>query len=365
MRMRRAPTPENRLGLDYRTEAARFARFDAPLIDAHTHINGDRAVRIYQEARALYGVALTYSMTPLRHAETVRNVLGDSVRFIAVPDYSAEDKLRAHTSGYLEALTEWAKLGSRMCKFWVAPRSRDFARGTGDPELLSLSSPWRRRQLDHALSLGMMIMCHVADPDTWFQTKYADRNIYGTKASQYEPLEALLEQYRSTPWLLAHMGGWPEDLDFLDGLLARNPNVCLDTSATKWMVRELSRHPRERIVRFMERWRGRILFGSDIVTNEAHVGAETSGMPPPNTEVRTPEAAFDLYASRYWALRTLLETNYDGESPIADPDLAMIDPTRHDAMSAPPLKGQALPTDLLEEIYFRAADNLLGSRHEA
>src|SRR5690606_15421757 len=68
MRMRRAPTPENRLGLDYRTEAARFARFDAPLIDAHTHINGDRAVRIYQEARALYGVALTYSMTPLRHA---------------------------------------------------------------------------------------------------------------------------------------------------------------------------------------------------------------------------------------------------------------------------------------------------------
>ncbi len=25
-------------------------------------------------------------------------------------------------------------------------------------------------------------------------------------------------------WIAAHMGGWPEDLGFLDGLVARHPN---------------------------------------------------------------------------------------------------------------------------------------------
>src|SRR5690606_8368514 len=101
---------------------------------------------------------------------------------------------------------------------------------------------------------------------------------------------------------------WPEDLDFLAGLLSRHPNLVLDTSATKWQVRELSRHPRARLHDFFRRFRTRILFGSDIVATGA-------------------DASFDLFASRYWALRTLFETDYDGPSPIVDPDLHMMDET--------------------------------------
>ncbi|PKL33539.1 MAG: hypothetical protein CVV40_00600, partial [Planctomycetes bacterium HGW-Planctomycetes-2] len=358
-----APTAENLLGLDYRALAALFQRFRRPIIDAHTHINGAHAARVYAEARAIFGVSLTYSMTQLRQVDAVRAALGDSVRFIAVPDFMNPDRAHAHTQGYLDALTQWAALGARSCKFWVAPRGRDFAKQAGDPDLLSLTNPWRRRQMDHAAALGMSFMCHVADPDTWFQTKYADASIYGTKAQQYEPLEVLLRDYRSIPWLLAHMGGWPEDLDFLEGLLDRNPNVLLDTSATKWMVRELSKHPRPRFLGFLSRWRGRILFGSDIVTSDAHLGLEHSGGPPPMHEVRTPEGAFDLYASRYWALRTLLETDYDGPSPIADPDLMLVEPDRHHALSAPTLRGHSLPRDLLEDIYFANAERVLGARY--
>ena len=33
-----------------------------------------------------------------------------------------------------------------------------------------------------------------------------------------------------------------------------------------------------------------------------------------------PTTAFDLYASRYWALRSMFETELDIESPIQDPD---------------------------------------------
>jgi hypothetical protein len=68
----------------------------------------------------------------------------------------------------------------------------------------------------------------------------------------------------------------------------------------------------------------------------------------------SPEEAFDLYASRYWALRTMFETGYLGESNIADPDLAMVDPARHDAMSAPTLRGLALPAPALRTLYHDA-----------
>jgi hypothetical protein len=68
------------------------------------------------------------------------------------------------------------------------------------------------------------------------------------------------------------------------------------------------------------------------------------------------EAAFDLYASRYWALRALFETDWHGESPIADPDLAMVDPVRHSPGDSPLLRGMALPSHALDMLYRDAAE---------
>jgi len=346
-----APSEANRLRLDYRAEAERFEKRGYPIYDCHTHINGDRAARIYREARDLYGSSFTYSQTSLEHLPAVRGALGDTVRFVAIPDYSSKDRAHAVGPGFIDAITRWHGEGARMVKFWCAPRGRDFGRDAGDPALMTLDSPWRRRQMDHAASLGMMFMAHIADPDTWFRTKYTDTAFYGTKASQYEPLERLAEEYRSVPWLLAHMGGWPEDLDFLDGLLTRHDNLNLDTSATKWMVRELSAHPTPEVVRFFTKWSHRIVFGTDIVTSESHVGSAAASGPPMHASVKTAAGAFDLYASRYWALRSMFETDYDGDSPIADPDLALTDPGAHDALSAPRLRGHRLPAPVLRAIY--------------
>src|SRR5690606_38233557 len=116
----------------------------------------------------------------------------------------------------------------------------------------------------------MIFMVHVADPDTWFATKYADASIYGTKRQQYEPLEALLDRF-TQPWIAAHMGGWPEDLALLTDLLNRHDNLYLDTSATKWIVREVSKHSRDELIAFLTRFKGRIMFGSDIVTADDHL----------------------------------------------------------------------------------------------
>lgn len=359
----KAPRPSNRLCLDYRAEAKRLGAPPVPIIDAHTHINGEHAATIYAEARSLYGVTETWSQTQFPQAKAIKNMLGDSVHFVAVPDYMSQDPGHAHGQGYLDRITEWhEQFGVRMVKFWCAPRGRDYARSMGgDPRSLTLDSPWRRKQMDHAAKLGFMFMAHIADPDTWFQTKYADASFYGTKASQYTALETLANEY-DVPWLLAHMGGWPEDLHFLSGLLERHPNFILDTSATKWMVRELSKHPRAELLAFLQRFRGRILFGSDIVTMDAHL-SEDSGPRGMGEQAASADEAFDLYASRYWAFRTLFETDYTGESPIADPDLKLVDPEQHDDMSAPRLAGKQLPKDDLITLYRQATLDTLHKWH--
>ena len=350
--------PTNLLELDYLDLATPAP---APIIDVHTHLSGVNAVRCYHEIAQAYGITLTFSMSPLDQLDTIRDIMGDAVEFIAIPAWSDADRTKAHGPAFLDQIRRFHEAGSRIVKFWAAPRGRDYGHEVGDPGLLHLDSPARIKAMDLAAELDMIFMTHVADPDTWFQSKYSDAARYGTKEDQYEPLERLLEIYKQ-PWIAAHMGGWPEDLDFLDGLLTRHDNLHLDSSATKWMVRELSRHSPDRLREFLQRWKGRVLFGSDIVTNESHLSPPETTADGVSPQATSPEEARDLYASRYWALRTLFESKYDGPSPIADPDLALVDPASHGPLDSPDLRGKALPVDVLKSLYHDAAEELLLSR---
>jgi len=60
----------------------------------------------------------------------------------------------------------------------------------------------------------------------------------------------------------------------------------------------------------------------------------------------------------------MFETGYEGESPIADPDLKLVDPEAHDDMSAPALRGHSVPVDLLKSVYYEAARDLLDAWYE-
>jgi len=350
------PHPANLLGIDYQAAAAAFGPPPVPIIDVHTHINGASASGLYKAAAEAWGIQTCCSMTQLEQVETVADVLGDMVRFIAIPSFADPDRRFAHGPDFLDRIRSFHALGARIVKFWAAPRAVDYGDEIGDPDLLRLDSPLRLDAMDLAASLDMKFMVHVADPDTWFATRYHDAGRYGTKAWQYESLERLLDMY-PVPWIAAHFGGWPEDLEFLDGLLSRHANLHLDTSATKWMVRELSLHDTESFTGFLRAWPGRILFGSDIVTSDDHLNADPQGTEM-TSKAASRDEAYDLYASRYWALRHLFESGYDGPSPIADPDLAMVDPEGHGPLDSPRLKGHALPADLLESIYSKAATSL-------
>lgn len=276
-----------------------------------------------------FNVKRVWTMTPLENLESVRAAVEDlvSMEFIAIPNYAARFDEATFTTDWLWRIEQFINKGARVIKFWAAPRGLDFT------DALRLDSPVRIEAMDLARDAGLAFMTHIADPDTWFATHYADAAKYGSKAQQYEPLERMLEKYHDVCWLAAHMGGHPEDLDHLQRLLDTYPHLYLDTSATKWMIRELSKHPAE-FRAFCERNPGRIMFGSDLVATPEQLDPE-------------------WYASRYWSLKAMLETDIDTPSPIVDPDLSMIDPALP-ATSTAHLRGASLEPATLQSVYHDA-----------
>jgi len=350
--------PANRLQLNYQQLAQTFRKLPYPIIDVHSHIHGQEAVAIYAQTAEEHGIELTYSMTSLKEIPRVKGIMGDRIRFIAIPDFANKDRAAAVGRGYQENIPHFKQHGAQIVKFWNAPRIYEAASEPFANSPFRLNAPARLEVMKVAMDLGMIFMAHVADPDTWFKTKFKDANRYGTKRQQYEVFEEVLSKF-PVPWIAAHMGGYPEDLRFLSELLERNQNLFLDCSATKWIVRELSKHPPKETRAFFTRWKGRILFGSDIVTSDAHLSSSSSSSEM-DAKASSPEDAYDLYASRYWALRTLLETDHVGASPIADPDLHLVDPDNHTPLDAPLLRGCSLPDDVLKALYFDTAKDLLG-----
>jgi hypothetical protein len=318
----------NVTGIDYR-DRRHFRYAGPPLIDIHAHVmrprNFDKPDVVVEDtldqARTMltvaeeFGITRTYSMCPVDDIPLLRDAFGDRLGF----NGPISKKLDEPDDAAYRLLDRFLEQGVEIIKFWSAPRGRD--RG------LFVDAPWRIEAAKRARTAGVrIIMVHVADPDVWFDKVYTDTARYGTKADQYVPLCRMLEMFPDLTWIGAHVGGDPEHADHLESLLERYPHLYLDTSATKWQVREVSAH-RDAIRALVCRHPTRFLFGSDLVTRP--------GLPP------------EHYASRYWCQRTLWESAWEGPSPIQDGDFT---PTA-DGPSTPMLRGLALPPDVLAQVY--------------
>ena len=307
----------NRMGTDFRKPLPR-PKVEGIVIDFHTHLLAARHAKIWFETAHHYGIDAFVTMAPLEEALGLQRDYPGLIHFIAVPQWG-----NASIDDWLRRLEMFYNLGARIIKFHMAP-------GTMAMREWRLDSPKIRPLLQEAAARKMILMSHVGDPDTWYHGKYTDTAKYGTRDDHYRMWENVLSEYREHPWLGAHLGGNPEDLGRLQHLLDTYPNLSLDCSATRWMVREISAR-RDAAREFIIRNQERILFGSDQVSGD--------------------DRGFDFLASRWWCHRKLWETAYIGPSPIKDPDVP--------EDQQPVMRGLALPDATLQAMYHDNALKLL------
>jgi predicted TIM-barrel fold metal-dependent hydrolase len=324
----RAGTPQ---GLDA-ARAAAFStppprRVSTPVLDIHAH-TGRRQIEELVRAARIYGVKKILGIGSLDDGLRARDRYPDEILIATTLlwDHRSDPALFAREN--LELLARAVAHDVRVVKLWFGPRI--YPRYEG----LHLDAPLLDPVFDAIAGYRLNALVHIADPDLWFVKKYADVATYGTKADQYPQLEARLAQYPALRFLAAHMGGHPEDLDHLAGLLDRYPNLSLDTSATRWIVRELGRQP-EAVRAFFSTYAGRLLFGTDQVVLD--------------------DSEPERYTVRYWVHQMFWETDLVCELPIDDPD----------AEGGPMLRGVNLPSEVLSKIYWENAVRWLGPAPEA
>ena len=316
-----APLPDyNQTGVDFGKPMPR-PKVRGPIVDFHCHLLARRHAEDWFRAADHYGIDCFLSMTPLEEVVDLLRDYTGRIQFIAVPKF--RDDSPSWLDDWRRRLEMFYNLGSRLMKFHAAPQTMQY-RGH------RLDEPIYRPLFQDAVDRKIAIMTHIGDPDTWYGSKYIDTAKYGTREEHYRMWENLLGEYPAVPWVGAHMGGNPEDLHRLQVMLDRYPNLMLDCSATRWMVREISAR-RDAAREFFIRNQDRILFGSDQVSGD--------------------ERGFDFLASRFWAHRKLWETALIARTPILDPDL----PPDHQ----PVLRGLALPDEVLQKIYHDNAAKFL------
>jgi hypothetical protein len=311
-----APAKEseyNRIGINYHEPIPR-PKITGLMIDAHTHLFAVRHAQGWFECADHYGIDQCITMAPLEEAIGLQRSWGHRLKFIAIPNWG--ERGPGWIDNWLTRVEAFHNIGSRMVKFHSAP-------GTMAMTGLRLDDPKLRKIMDFAVERGMILMSHVGDPDTWYNGKYAaDKAKYGTREEHYKMWENCLMTYKDHPWMGAHFGGNPEDLLRLQYLLDHYPNLYMDMSATRWIVREISAR-RDAAREFILRNVDRLIWGSDQVSGN--------------------DRGFDFLASRWWVHRKLWETAYNDQSPIYDPDLP--------ADSQVQMHGLALPDEVLQKIY--------------
>ncbi len=309
------PPEHNRTDVDFRKPMPR-PKVRGIVIDFHCHLLAHRHASAWFESARHYGIDCFLTMTPLEEAMGIQRDYPGKVNFIVVPKWDLSTTTLAQwLDDWRRRLDMFYNLGSRMVKFHMAP-------GTIHRRGLKLDAPELEPFFEAVIERKMAVMTHVGDPETWYTGKYADAATYGTREEHYAMWTGVMRRYPHIPWVGAHMGGNPENIPRLQSLLDEFPNLSLDCSATRWMVREISAR-RDEAREFFIKNAERIMWGSDQVSGD--------------------DRGFDFLSSRWWAHRKLMETAAIVPTPIFDPDLP--------EDKQPMLRGLALPDELLQKLY--------------
>jgi len=297
-----------------------------PIFDIHMHSGTPEATAEYVRAAKQYGVYRACNLPLGGLSEAMAERFGEFFLPCAWPrvdkDSANAIDWRTFRSTWIDGFEDLLARGVRYFKLKLVPRD-------GRPNGVWLDDERIAPLLEMVVRRRILLQVHIAQPDCWWPTHY-DPAVCGPKRTYLEQLERVLAAYPDLLCLSVHMGSCPEDLGYLAGLMDAYGGYHVDTSATKWVVRELSAKPAE-AREFFIRYADRICFGSDLVALD---GRDCS-----------------YYASRLHVQRMMWETDVRTRSMIIDPDAPP---------GGPRLNGLALPREVLAKIYRDNAERLLG-----
>ncbi len=297
------------------------SKVSCPIFDFHVHAFNMPETDHLLLSMECYGIEKGLIITNSEDLPVLRERLADRFVFCLPLDFSRSPKSKAFIEANLALIAGARKEGVSAIKFWFQPRAMARHR-------LKISDQRLQPLFDAISENNLLTMVHIADPDIWYAKYYADPGIYGTKDQHLRQLETFLSRNVDLPVVCAHLAGDPERLDRVSRLLKAYPNLFLDTAATKWMTRELSKKPQESRQFFLQHAH-RILFGTDNYVI-------------PDTNLRH-------FSLRYFVQRMFWETDSVFPSPIEDPDAE--GPVR--------LTGLDLPDGVLRRLYYENTSSLL------
>ncbi|MCB9732902.1 MAG: amidohydrolase family protein [Deltaproteobacteria bacterium] len=199
--------------------------------------------------------------------------------------------------------------------------------------------------------LGVPVAIHTGDPKAFWEPvtpeneRYDELNVHpgwsyagGDFPSRAELLAArdrVVARHPETTFICVHLGNNPEDLDYVEKLLATYPNVVVDVAAR---VPEIGRHPADRVRALFVKYKTRIVFGTDLGVGADYLMLGSVG------DVPSTMADVKPFYDAHWRF-------FEGtEKGIAHPT---------------PIQGRwtidaiGLPDDVLELLYYKNALRLL------
>lgn len=146
---------------------------------------------------------------------------------------------------------------------------------------------------DMAGQLGVPVAIHTGDPKAFWEPvtpaneRYAELKVhphwsfagprYPSRQELLAQRDRVLARHRGTTFICVHFGGNPEDLGYVERLLANNPNAVVDVAAR---VPEIGRHPPAQVRALFIKYKDRIVFGTDLAVSARGLMLGSTGATP-------------------------------------------------------------------------------------
>jgi uncharacterized protein len=258
------------------------------VIDVHNHVND--AARI-DEHLPPERVVEVMNNTNVRTIVILTGMWGDKLQHVI------DDMLKPYPGRFIVfAQIDWSKIDDPDFSQEMVAQLHDAVRrgarglkvlkdlGLGVREksgrLITVDDPRLDPVWEECGRLGIPVSIHVTDPEAFFHPidatneryeeliEHPDWSFYGPQFPSKESILAardrVFARHPHTTFVALHVANWPENLDYVSGMLDKYPNVMVEFGARE---AELGRQPR-RAREFFLKYQDRIMFGTDNEVTE-------------------------------------------------------------------------------------------------